>query len=469
VQRVGLGLWHETAALEIAFSRLLPPGHAPIEINGRLTLVDNARENVRNGVIRGIRSTNTPQGRISSRLKYLPSIHLYPDPFLLGYKMLFPIFPEPEINLEPGTDVQVELMGAAKLPPELPFVNQIPTLSQDAQLKHGLTGLPERTSTRKGKDADVINIVFAGSRDALLQAFRSAGWQQSKTLSTRAVFHQFYSYFAETSYATAPMSMQFLDGHRQDLAYVKSFQSYEKRNHIRLWKLATDWEGTSLWASAAVRETGATLSIRHKGFIHHVSDDLGEEQKAIVRDLEAADCLDAVGSIARPDMNHLIRNATGEFFRTDGSLLVIKLKTCGGGSQKTDFIEAPRRSRPSWAFRFLRREILTGRSDLWRANCIYAAYDLSRVILGAMHQNSLHRAADAEFRQSSTLVPTAKVPETLSDHRKDAEPDNLILKHAKPELSAPDCCRDTIQLLRRSVGQFQLPRLSPGGLPDASA
>ena len=102
VHRVGLGLWHETAALEIAFTRLLPQSGSPIEINGRVKLIDNARETVRKGVIRGIRSTDTPQGRITSRLKYLPSVHLYPDPFLLGYKMLFPIFPEPEINLPPG-------------------------------------------------------------------------------------------------------------------------------------------------------------------------------------------------------------------------------------------------------------------------------------------------------------------------------------------------------------------------------
>jgi len=112
VHRVGLGLRHETAALEFAFSRVLLPNQGPIEINGRVKLIDNAREAVRNGVIHGIRATDTPQGMISSRLKYLPSIHLYPDAFLLGYKMVFPIFPEPEINLEAGTDLQVELAEA---------------------------------------------------------------------------------------------------------------------------------------------------------------------------------------------------------------------------------------------------------------------------------------------------------------------------------------------------------------------
>ncbi len=74
---------------------------------------------MKNGVIRGIRSTETPQGEISSRLKYLPSWHLYPDPYLLGFKLLFPVFPEPEIYLPPGTDLLVELKDNVVLPVEL--------------------------------------------------------------------------------------------------------------------------------------------------------------------------------------------------------------------------------------------------------------------------------------------------------------------------------------------------------------
>src|SRR5580765_5305732 len=143
VHRVGLGMWHETAALEIVFSRLLPPGGDVIEINGRVRLIDNARESVKHGVIEGIRSTDTPQGRISSRLKYLPSLHLYPDPFLLGYKMLFPVFPEPEISLEPGTDVQLQLTQPAVLPVDLASPPAIPTLDRTAELATTLTGLPE--------------------------------------------------------------------------------------------------------------------------------------------------------------------------------------------------------------------------------------------------------------------------------------------------------------------------------------
>ncbi|MFZ0296414.1 MAG: LssY C-terminal domain-containing protein [Candidatus Sulfotelmatobacter sp.] len=396
VHRVGLGLWHETASLEIAFLRLLPAGADPIEINGRLKLVDNARETVRNGVIRGIRSTDTPQGTISSRLKYLPSIHLYPDPYLLGYKMLFPIFPDPEINLEAGTDIEVELAETAKLPDDLVPVSPIPLIEHDSELEHDLTDLPERTLTKKGKEADVVNIVFAGLRDDLEEAFTVAGWHQSGLTSTRSVTRQFYSFLSKSSYAAAPMSTQLLEGRKPDLALEKVFQSYEKRNHLRIWLLENTWEGFPLWASAAVRETGATLSFRQMGFIHHISENLNEEQDTIVRDLALAGCIDSVGMIARP-MEHVLRNATGEYFRTDGSLEIIRVKPCESGATEPGGPSHVKNG--SWAYRYLRREILTVRSDLVRSNCIYGLFDLARFATDAVRKRDSHRAVAAEFRQ----------------------------------------------------------------------
>jgi LssY C-terminus len=406
VHRVGLGIMHERAALEIEFFRIFPTGQQPVEIQARVKLIDNARESVKNGVIRGIRSTETPQGRITSRLKYLPSLHLYPDPFLLGYKMLFPIFPEPEIILEPGTDVQVELAQAVSLPNDLPPVVAVPILDQDVELNKDLESLPERTFTKKGKEADVINMVFEGPKSDLEQAFHTAGWQESEAVSTHTVVRQFYSVLANTSYPTAPMSAQLLEGREASLTLEKSYQSPEKRNHVRIWAVGETPEGVPLWASAAVRETGATLSIRQKGFIHHVSEDVSEEQQTVVRDLLAAGCVDAVGSLPRPTMDHLMRNATGEYFRTDGSLSVVRLKPCTSDSHGAGFSDVPPSKPGSRASRYLRREILTVRSDIWRANCIYGLFDLTRMTVTALRRSPSQReAAELQTKSASRPIP----------------------------------------------------------------
>jgi len=405
--RVGWGLRHETAALEIEFLRILPDGSAPIEIRSRVKTIDNAREAVKNGIIRGIRSTDTPQGRISSRLKYLPSFNLYPDPFLLGYKMLFPVFPEPEISLAPGTDIEVELTGSVALPDGLTPGPVLQSLDGVGQLATTLTGLPERTYTKKGKPADLVNVVFSGSRENVEQAFQVAGWKQSDAVSKRAVFRQLYAFLAKTNYETAPMSAQFMEGRRADLTLEKTFDSYDKRNHVRIWELEEEWESQPLWAGAAVRETGATLSIRHKGFIHHVSGDVAEEQRMVTRDLMAGGCVEGVSTIARPDMDRILENATGEFFRTDGSLLVIRLQPCRFDAAQAGFSDAPRPKPGSRLFRYVRRQILTVRSDLLRANCIYAAFDLTRMTVKAFRQNSSRKAAIEAFRHE----PVQDVPE----------------------------------------------------------
>jgi LssY C-terminus len=431
--RVGLGLWHETGALEIEFDRLLPANDPPVEIHGRVRQLDNAREQVKKGVIRGIRATDTPQGTISSRLKYMPSIHLYPDPFLLGYKMLFPVFPEAEICLEAGTDLEVELPAATHLPADFAVAPTAATPSSasadadvaeniapsadaisDQQVAHDLTGLPDRTFTKKGKEADVVNLIFTGSRTDLEMAFATAGWLPSEHISKTTVRHQLYAFLAKTDYSTAPMSSQLLEGHPPDLMLEKTFDSYEKRDHLRIWSLPPDPDGTELWASASVRETGATLSVRHKGFMHHVSPDLAEAQHIIVRDLLAADCIQSVGSIARPDMDHVLLNATGEIFRTDGTLTVVHLKPCGTDYQGAGFSNAPPYHPSNKVYRYARKEILTVRSDLWRANILYAGYDLTRITVQAFHRNALHRADMQSFRQSnSSIVTTSQTHASL--------------------------------------------------------
>ena len=71
--------------------------------------------------------------------------------------------------------------------------------------------------------------------------------------------------------------------------------------------------------------------------------------------------------------------------RTDGAIAVVKLKECkpvnpeiNADSSESSFKVSNR------AFRYLRREILTFRSDLWRANIIYGIYDARRIVLSGL-------------------------------------------------------------------------------------
>jgi hypothetical protein len=120
VRKVGWGIWHETAALDVQFVRVIPSEDTSLAITAEVMEVENAREQVSKGMIQGIRSSDSPQGRINSRLRHLPTYNPYSDLGLIIFKASFPIFPEPEIYLPAGTDMRLKLTKAmTSVPPSL--------------------------------------------------------------------------------------------------------------------------------------------------------------------------------------------------------------------------------------------------------------------------------------------------------------------------------------------------------------
>src|SRR5579862_3800930 len=121
VHKVGWGFVHETATLTIEFNQLQGRTGEAVNISAQVAEVENAREQVTaKGTIQGIRSSDTPEGRINSRLIHRPTWNPYSDLGLIVYKATFPIFPEPEIYLPAGTDIRLKLQAPIAAPPAVP-------------------------------------------------------------------------------------------------------------------------------------------------------------------------------------------------------------------------------------------------------------------------------------------------------------------------------------------------------------
>lgn len=75
VRKVGLGIVHESAFLELRFTRIVTASGETLPIAADIVEIDNARETLRQGVIRGIRATNSPQGRLTTGLLHLPTFN----------------------------------------------------------------------------------------------------------------------------------------------------------------------------------------------------------------------------------------------------------------------------------------------------------------------------------------------------------------------------------------------------------
>jgi hypothetical protein len=402
VQKVGWGIRHETAAIDLEFDRVLPEGDSPAEISARVLEVDNARESVKNGVIHGIRATDTPQGRINSRLKHLPTWNPYSDAVLITFKATFPIFPEPEIYYNPGTELRLQLVSALPLSP----TTQNRSISNDDFSSQDILALdevalsePERTYTRQHKVADVINLALLGTREQVEAAFQRANWVGSDRFSKRAFLSQFYALLNDSSYARAPMMPMLVDERPPDMTFQKSLNSFSKRDHLRVWKSEESFEGSSIWVAAATHDVGASLSVRRQRFVHHIEADIDEERAKVIRDLRLTGCVESVYLAPRPDVPRHTSNATDEAVITDGELAVIRLKDCPS-DRRTTTPQNIQTHPGNRVFRYVRCQILTFRSDIWRANIIYGLYDLGRIMVTA---NS-HRSAGAATTSPPTVA-----------------------------------------------------------------
>ena len=407
VRKVGLGLIHDAAKLELQFDRLVTPDGF-VKIASQVVELDNARETVRNGIIRGIRSTDTPQGRITSGLIHLPTFNPYGDTGLVVYRALT-VLPEPEIYLPPGTDLRLRLSTSIYVgdQPELPRPSYQLDDFERGDIELLLQHEPTRTTTSSGKEADLVNLLLIGSRDQVEFAFAAAGWLPADHNSFHAFLREFEAFLTSSNYPTMPISEQYLNGQSQSSSRQKSLNSYGKREHVRLWGQPRSVLGEQAWLGAYTRETGATLSFRYHKFIHHIDPNLDEGVNMLVRDLTLAGCVESVRLLPRAELPTVLVNSTGDTMRTDGDLTIVHLGDCKlpavAYSAKVAIPIHPN----SRVVRYFRDRVLLYKSDVIRGNIVYGTFELCRMSVRSFR----HRNGDAIWDDNVPLSPVS--PETV--------------------------------------------------------
>ena len=314
--------------------------------------------------------------------------------------------------MPPGTDLRLRLTAPLYVgdQPELPRVSFQMDEYERGDVEMLLDKVPFRTATSYGKDADLVNLLFVGSAKQIKGAFGAAGWQPGDRNSKNAFFHEFGAFLTYSSYPTMPLSRQYLNGRVQDMTWQKSFDSYGKREHLRIWEEPSTVLGQEAWLGAYTRETGAALSLKYHKFIHHIDANLDEGVNMLVRDLSLSGCVESVRQLTRPEIPQLLVNSTGDEMRTDGMLTVVHLKNC----ERPDILYTrsnpliPIRPRSRLA-RYLRTQVLVYKSDVVRGNIIYGGFDLFR-----MGIHSLRHRHDPNGGQDEDGLPLSPVsPETL--------------------------------------------------------
>lgn len=392
VRRVGLGVRHASSAITIVFDQLMVSPQS-LSVKAEIEEVANGRERVKDGMIEGVTAKDTPQRLMSTRLLHLPEWNPETYWIFMVRRSLFPFSPEPETFLPAGTDLRLELKAPLPLPADFQSAAEDADADTEAtideELQAKLLTLPNRSMTGSAKPSDPVNLGFIGSPQQIEEAFRAAGWTYGDSVSTLSVLREMRAVSSLKSYTHLPISKQWLNGEAPDFRFQKSFDSYQKREHIRIWKEDALQDG--LWAGGAIRETGAEWSLRKGKFIHHVDGDVDAEREKIVRELRLTGCVAQVSYLRRGQTLESMRAASGDMLQTDGRMAVIELKECAPPNTAAVLAENEIPSRPqSRMARFVRTQALSIH-DLWQSNAIYVSFDISRSLILDLKGRRLRR------------------------------------------------------------------------------
>ena len=382
-RRVGFGIRHERASIELDFDECQLPDGERVAIEARLSRIDNAREQVdRNGKIRGILAASNPLG-IARGMWYWPDprfLFMAPGGLtggagtawaklalgpigaagLFGARLLLTTFPDPEIDLPAGAEITLlvhpftSLKSWGSVPPA-------PELA--SSLAQFLSGKPVQIAKADGTVvADLINLAFVGPKSILVESFVTGGWVEAEPL-TRKSFAKSYSAFTQRQgYPTAPVSKLFYETRLPDLVFEKSLNSIAKRHHIRLWNAGT-FEGEDIWLGAATHDVTVTFNRSTFGLSHRVAANLDREREKVITDLGFVNASASTAYLPRA-----IVPLAG--VQSDGSLAVLRLQTPSAQDQwdVQDLV------RPSNMHRLSRRMVLETRQYLFRENPYYLGY-----------------------------------------------------------------------------------------------
>lgn len=185
------------------------------------------------------------------------------------------------------------------------------------------TTFPRVTRTASGMAGDPINLVLIGSQEQITQSFHQAGWLTPDPITPQSTARIAADSLVHRSYQTAPVSTLYVFGRAQDLAFEKPTNDVQNRGHIRLWQTGTRISGQTVWVGQASYDRGIELSASNHSPTHHIAPTVDWERNRVGSDLEKTGLVTADVDAAFAVPIFSARNGGGDFYESDGDLLVI--------------------------------------------------------------------------------------------------------------------------------------------------
>ncbi|HXU16507.1 MAG TPA: LssY C-terminal domain-containing protein [Terriglobales bacterium] len=313
--------------LVLDFSNIVHRDGQNSPLYARVINVDNARETVQNNEILGIIQPHA-KSKVSLVLSVVGVVNPIAGYTIKGVQTVYGLSIRREILFPAGTDVQVQVVRPSTLRQREPWAGwqQLPV---DATLQRLVEAAPLRTSTPGKIPSDLTNLMFLGTEQELIAAFGEAGWIAADSVNARTALKAVQATIRQTGYSDAPVSTLLLEGRPPDLVFQKSLNTFAKRHHIRIWKMAQRYQGRDVWVGAATHDIATMNSRAATKWTHRIDPHVDRERDWVMTDLLFVGTANGYVDVDRPSAPKKIKNATGDNILTDGKLSVLELRPAG--------------------------------------------------------------------------------------------------------------------------------------------
>ena len=252
----------QRAELLLSFGQLTIPGEGNLALKGRLSGVSNARETLlADGTIVGVLESEAPASLLGGVLQKLGQVNSSVNDQIQKQKIGQV---NTAIELPVGTDFQFTLTEPLSLKRLVPSAgpSRLPA-NLRTSVATVLADAPKRAVSKDNRPGDPINMVFVGTAQEIEQAFHQAGWSEPKRKNQQSIWKTAEAVINNDGYDAAPVSDLYLFGRKEDLAFEKTLNTFNKRHHLRLWQTpASAPDGRPIWLAAATHDVGIDVHPR---------------------------------------------------------------------------------------------------------------------------------------------------------------------------------------------------------------
>ena len=311
--------------LVLDFSNILHKDGGKSPLYARVLDVDNARETVRNNEILGIIQPHA-SSKLSIAMAALGASNPIAGYTIKSVQTVYGLSIRREILFPAGTDIQIQIVRPSMLKQKETWAGW-PRLPVDTQLQQLVAAAPLRTHTPNNTLSDPTNLMFLGARQQLIAAFGEAGWFAPDDLGVKSALKTAQATLRQSGYSSAPVSSLLIAGRPPDLVFQKSLDTFAKRHHLRIWKLARTYKGQEVWVGAATHDIATMNSRGGSKWSHRIDPHVDRERDWVETDLLFVGTGIAYADVDRPAAPKKLENATGDEIVTDGKLTVVQLAT----------------------------------------------------------------------------------------------------------------------------------------------